>query len=194
MSSHVESHPLSGILLKQIHTDASKVLIISHVNKEQPYLQRFSYHLLDGVGSLFNMRKLIYNLTPATIWSTWNIKPFDLVLPLENLLLPLPAVFTVLAFLGMSRKQLLHLRCLKTCKSYLSNPKKKKCKSSSFSRDSRNNAMRYICSNPNVIKPNMRGKKRKTNMRGLMVKEFRRPKGQCGTIGKFTWKILSKSG
>lgn len=72
--------------------------------------------------------------------------------------------------------------------------KKKKCKSSSFSRDSRNNAMRYICSNPNVIKPNMRGKKRKTNMRGLMVKEFRRPKGQCGTIGKFTWKILRKSG
>lgn len=104
MSSHVESHPLSGILLKYIHTDASKVLIISHVNKEQPYLQRFSYHLLDGVGSLFNMRKLIYNLTPATIWSTWNIKPFDLVLPLENLLLPLPAVFTVLAFLGMSCK------------------------------------------------------------------------------------------
>lgn len=75
--------------------------------------------------------------------------------------------------------------------------KKKKCRSSSFSRDSRNNVMRYICSNPNVIKPNMRGyfkKKKKPNMRGLKVKEFRRPKGQCGTIGKFTWKILSKSG
>ena len=43
----------------------------------------------------------------------------------------------------------------------------------------------------------MRGyfkKKKKPNMRGLKVKEFRRPKGQCGTIGKFTWKILSKSG
>ena len=37
-------------------------------------------------------------------------------------------------------------------------------------------------------------KKKKPNMRGLKVKEFRRPKGQCGTIGKFTWKILSKSG
>ena len=38
MSSHVESHPSSGILLKEVHTDASKVLVISHGNKEQPYL------------------------------------------------------------------------------------------------------------------------------------------------------------